>query len=144
MVHRGLRFQDDAFVVADVVGLSIEELWGASERPETAEVVFLKVSGLPWQRFFLDAGLGFWGEYPDDETFDAHQDIPRIDYGRLFGIVGRRLLRAECVAVGPARLARIVLVVESDGRVELRLIEPASIDSNAELVHVGAPSPGAG
>lgn len=144
MDYRGRRFQDNVFSVPDVAGLPIEELWASSEEPGRVEKVFLKLAGLPWQSFFLDAGLGFWGEYSDDVTFDGYEDVPRTDYGRLFGIVGQRLRLAECVALGPERAPRIVLDLESGGRVELRWMTPGQIESDSELVFVQDSVTGAG
>ncbi len=136
---RGRIHQSDAFRVVEVTGLTIEALWSASERTENVEMVFLKLRGLPWQRFCLCVGLGIWEEWSDAETFEYYDGVPLTDYGLQYGVIGHRLHRAECIPSESDRAAKIVLDIESCGRLELRPIAPHDGDPDATFVRVETP-----
>ena len=138
MEPRGCRFQERSFTVGDLVGRRIEELWVSPATPAHAEMVFLKLAGLPWQRFYLEAGLGFWDEYSEVATFEDYAGMTRTDVGQRFDIVGKRVERAECLADRPHHASRVVLELEA-GRVELRLVAPTDFESDAELVYIPNP-----
>src|ERR1043166_2542348 len=94
---RGGMFQDECWVYNDLEGCTGEGLLVTPEIDGSSpNVVFLKPSGRPWQRFFLDAGLGFWGEYEDAEVLSELEDPPPIDYGQRLGLLGRVLGSVRC------------------------------------------------
>ncbi|HYH09558.1 MAG TPA: hypothetical protein VEK11_21095 [Thermoanaerobaculia bacterium] len=98
-------FQDDAWRTGHLDGCSVEKLVGDDA------LVFLKPRDRAWQRFYLDAGLGFWQETEEPE------DQPRVDFGARFGVVGQRIGRIRCEP-GPRIRVEIgegELVLDGDG-----------------------------
>jgi hypothetical protein len=60
-------FQHDEFVFSDLEGTTLERLLLYVDPEGVPWIAFIKATGVHWQRFFLDAGHGFWGEFDDDE-----------------------------------------------------------------------------
>jgi hypothetical protein len=85
---RGRLFQDEAWVFRDLVGCTVERFVASLNDAGAAPLIFfLKPSGGFWQRFFFDAGLGFWSEAGDEEVAAELEGEPAVDYGERFGIV---------------------------------------------------------
>lgn len=132
---RGRVFQDATFEVAELRGRTLERLLGATSRPagdDRPEMMFLRADGGPWQRFFLDAGIGFWEEWSEADAFRDYADLRRVDYGARFRVIGERILRVSCSSEGPGQPARIVLEVSS-GEIELRRGDPDDPECSSEL-----------
>src|SRR5215216_4387154 len=67
MEYPGRIHQDYDFDVAGLEGCRVEELSGIVDIPDPDNIpifINLKVTGHSWQRFFVDAGIGFWEEWP--------------------------------------------------------------------------------
>ena len=110
MDPRGRMFQDVSFEVVELRNRKLEQLVGytCEVRDKSSEAMFLKVPGKHWQRFFLDAGLGFWEEWSEGEVFQDYEGLRRIDYGSMFGLAGELIEEAICTAHGRGRLPRFV------------------------------------
>lgn len=96
---RGGLFQDDVWIFREIIGCSLERFVGYLDEPGGDPLVFfLKPSAGFWQRFYLDAGLGFWGEYGDEEVAEELEDEEEsvVDYGERLGIVGESLGMVRC------------------------------------------------
>ena len=94
---RGWIFQDQEFVFGELEGSTLERLLGHVDGETGAPlIVFLKTTGHMWQRFFLDAGLGFWGEYSEHDVAGELEEDAAIDYGHRFGVVGQCVGQARC------------------------------------------------
>lgn len=132
---RGRLFQGLAFEVTDLRGRTVESLLGSTslpDRDDCPEMMFLKVRGRPWQRFFLDAGIGFWEEWSEADAFRDYEDLRTVDYGARFQVLGDRILRVSCRPETPAEPARIVVALGS-GEIQLRRVDPADPTSDSEL-----------
>jgi hypothetical protein len=94
---RGRLFQDEAWSFGDLYGSTLERLLvHVDEATGSPSVVFLRASGHFWQRFFLDAGLGFWGEYEDLEIDTELEESSLVDYGHKLELIGQRLGHVQC------------------------------------------------
>lgn len=132
---RGRRFQDEAFEVSDLRGRRLEHLFGCTSQPELddrPEMMFLKARGGLWQRFFLDAGIGFWEEWSESDAFRDYAHLRRVDYGARFRVIGDQVLRVSCYCEAPGEPARIVLVLTS-GEIRLRRVDSGDPESDSEL-----------
>lgn len=130
-------FQEETFEVKGLENRVVEQLFVYTDCPEregAAELVFLKPSARPWQKIFLDAGIGFWEEW-DEPVFEAYEDAERIDYGARLGLIGARILAAAAVYDGPERGSRIVIQLSS-GRLELRPTPAQELDADSEVIFV--------
>lgn len=105
---RGRMFQSADFSVEDVAGRQLEGLRGVLDDDEERDAepcsdvldegpfcFLFRVAGLPWQRFFFDAGVGFWEEW-DEQTLDGELASPSVDYARLHDLSGRIVRGAVC------------------------------------------------
>jgi hypothetical protein len=114
---RGRMFQDEAFHVDDLAGAVVERLLGLVTDPERGPFLFLlKLRDRPWQRFYLDLGIGFWEEWADDVIDDDLSDTEQVDFGANLQLAGATVQSVVCEA-GP-RLALTlscgVFVIESE------------------------------
>jgi len=135
-------FHEETFEVTGLENRVVEQLLVYTDYPErdgAAEVVFLKPSARPWQKIFLDAGLGFWEEW-EEPVFEAYEDVPCVDYGARLGLIGARIVGAAGVCDGPGG-SRIVIQLAS-GRLELRPTQPVDLESDSEVIYVSEDRPG--
>ena len=136
MEARGRLHQDDTFEVADVAGGIVEQLLGFTdtERDDQPEKMFLKIRGQrPWQTYFLDAGLGFWEEWDEEDAFDAYRgDSREIDYGHRFGLIGATIVEARCAVVEPKETTSIAVVFDR-GALRMSYARPNDLDADVIL-----------
>jgi len=60
-------------------------------------IVVLKLKELPfYQKFFLDAGIGFWEEWNKEDTFYDFDDCERIDLAKEFDLINKRVISIMC------------------------------------------------
>ena len=97
---RGRIENDSDFDMRECVGRAIESLVAyrcEGETPESVDVVGVLFHGAPyWHRFFLDAGIGFWEEWPAAQVFSDFDDCQRLDMTRRWPISGARVIDAVC------------------------------------------------
>jgi hypothetical protein len=122
---RGLRFQNDAFTVDDLPGRRLDRLVALEN--DDCWIVLLKPAGLPWQRFFLDAGLGFWGEWNDADVADDLDGSDLVDLGSRFSVVGSTILGASC---SPEPCIKLAL---SAGSLILEQVDPKDLGSTSSV-----------
>lgn len=121
---RGGLFQDEAWVSRELVGCPLERFLGLLDEPGGEPLVFfLEPGGVHWQRFYLDAGLGFWGEVGDREVAEELEGEAVIDWGERFGIAGEAIGVVKCEP-GP----RLRIEVGS-GEIVLETTDPADLDA---------------
>lgn len=125
-------FQDSSFVVAHLEGREVEALLGVVEGQDDLKpiLMLLKPEGRPWQKLFLDAGLGFWQQWPDLDLSEYDDDgtYRRVDYMDLFSLHPATIREIECEPVGEDLASRILIRLTS-GELELRPEDPAVLDS---------------
>ena len=112
-------YQDDHFTVGDVEGHRLEKLLAAEN--DGRWILFLKPKDLPWQRFYTDAGLGFWREWSETEIADELDEPDLVDLGPHFGVVGAEILAAHCTSEPRIEVALSVgsIVLEPENAREL-------------------------
>lgn len=133
---RGRLFQDARFEVTELRGDIVEWLLGFTSQAEDddlPEVMLLKPRHGHWQRFFLDAGVGFWEERTEGDAFEDCSELRRVDYGARFRVIGDRIRSVHCHPVTSGWASRIALELAS-GVLLLRLVDPANPDSGCEVV----------
>jgi hypothetical protein len=93
-------------------------------------MLFLRVSddGI-WHRMFLDAGIEFWGTLPEEDAFDAYEEHRRIDEAERWGLVGERIVTAECVDAGQSEFR----IGFAHGALVFRYVDRNSMDSDTML-----------
>ncbi|MEA2602512.1 MAG: hypothetical protein QOF89_3504 [Acidobacteriota bacterium] len=126
---QGFLFQEEEFQLDELEGCTLERLVGHSAaKDESPHAIFLKATNRHWQRFYLDAGLGFWDEESDDEALEELAGEPAIDYGLRFGIVGARIGMIQC---DPCPRITIAL---SSGVLTLEAREPMNLESSSRIL----------
>ena len=135
-----MMFQGGDFSVADVAGRVLEKLLGifydleeeggTSGRPDC---FLLKVRGLPWQRFFFDAGIVFWGEY-ELEELEEDLESRSIDYVQTYLLDGRTVESAVCEDREDLPGTLNVTISLDDGTDFVAyVVDPADLDSEVDI-----------
>ncbi len=94
----GRIYQNKDFDVAGFTGEKIEEILGVVDHSEADNhpmVINLRTENQPWQRYFLDAGIGFWenwGELVDKED----EDNRFVNYGEIFQLKRKVIQFIKC------------------------------------------------
>ena len=81
--------QDLNFCVSYINGQKIEKLFGIVSKTEAEDepiIVHLKLEKLKWQRFFLDAFIGFW-EVSNKYIDELDSDTKIVDYAEKYNLV---------------------------------------------------------
>jgi hypothetical protein len=135
MSPKGRLYQDANFVVTDLDGFLIEHLVGTvySKRPSPDDepiVIYLKAQNQAWQRFFLDAWIGFWEDCGEDVIAEEEKDdeIRFVDYAAMFEIRGKKIISIACIN------SQICIAIEKTGTVVLALVEPEKDDNKSKVV----------
>lgn len=124
--------QDRNFKISYINGQKIEQLIGLVSKEDHDEeliMVNVKLEGLEWQRFFLDAFIGFW-EVSCNYVDDSDEDIKSVDYLEKYELGGKSVMSAECVN------GEIVLVISDGSRLALVLKNSTVCDTDSKLVLV--------
>lgn len=128
--------QDENFIVNGFSGKKIEYLTALEsvENPGSPVIIFLKAEDNNLQRFFLDAGRGFWEEA---ETMEDENEAGFIgvDYAQKFDIQNEKINSIVCEKV--QNNSRIVITLENKALIVLRYKKDEIIDSDCELVKIG-------
>jgi hypothetical protein len=67
------------------------------DQPNGIDVVVLKIEGSDlYQRFFLDAGIGFWEEWCREEAIEDYEDCQTIDLYSKYFLAGKSVAIIEC------------------------------------------------
>jgi hypothetical protein len=138
---RGRLYQDDEFQVDDLVGETLERIVGyVTRESREPEMLLLKPRGRHWQRCFIDAGLGFWAEWSEDDAFSAYHDEPAlqmVDFGTELMINGSPIIEVSCCTELDGR-ARIT-VRTTKGDIFLRALDPKDLESPVEIGFAARP-----
>lgn len=129
--------QDENFIVNGFSGKQLEQLIGLEliEEPGIPFIVFIKAEDNRLQRFFLDAGIGFW-EYAESMEDEEEEVFVFVDYIQKFNIKNRKISNIYCEK--QHNVSQIVLVLEDSQKFLLRYKNPEIVDSECELVLVKA------
>lgn len=129
--------QDESFIVSGFSGKQLEQLIGLEwiEEPGHPIIVFIKAEDNRLQRFFLDAGIGFW-EYAESMEDEEEEGFVFVDYIQKLNIKNGKISSIYCEK--QYIFSQIVLVLEDNPKIILRYKNPEIADSECELVLVKA------
>jgi hypothetical protein len=129
----GRMFQDQNFDVHGLEHCKIERLIGlvSQDRPEDRPIVVnLKVEGVSWQRFFLDAGIAFWEDWGKLIDEEEDEDTFFVDYGDRFALQGERISSIQC------RNSCIMLILQSHREIRLIGVDVSDLNAESQIVCV--------
>lgn len=124
----GRIHQDDHFDVAGFDGETLECLVGIGDKDDPDDhpiLIYLKTTNKTWQKFFLDAYLGFWEDWGDIEQEDGGKSI---DYGAMFTLTGKTIKNIKC------RDRKIVIEFANGDQFILKHINREDDDTECEVV----------
>jgi len=90
---------DHSFVCPELSGKKIESMVGHYEgnQPNGIDMVVLKIEGKDlYQRFFLDAGMGFWEEWSKEEATEDYEECQGIDLSSKYFLSGKSIVTIDC------------------------------------------------
>lgn len=133
--------QDVAWLMPELAGRRVEALVGVVHRDDADVlpiVVNMQLDDGLWHRFFLDAGLAFWEQWPEfaDEEPEG-DDVRYVNYGQQHSLVGETLRSVEARPSKPADLAELTLRFDSGRVLRLSFCDAADMGSPT-CVHLGA------
>lgn len=125
--------QDENFIVNGFSGKQLEQLIGLEliEEPGNPIIVYIKAEGNRLQRFFLDAGIGFW-EYAESMEDEKEEGFVFVDYVHKLNIKDRKISNIYCEK--QHNVSQIVLVLEDNQKLILRYKNVRIFDAERELV----------
>lgn len=126
------------FELDELCGKSIQDLVGCTESDNDCaiEMLFLRISedGI-WHRLFLDAGIGFWETWTEEEAFSEYTDHRRIDFADHWGLGGVTILTAECFGTDLAEPGLSDFRIElTSGTLTFRYADVNDMESDTILV----------
>lgn len=125
----GRIHQDDNFDVKGFEGEIIEELFGIADKNDSDNkpiLIYIKVTNLTWQQYFLDAILAFWEDWGVIE-FDEDYD-KLVDYGEIFKLKGQAVKEIKC------RNCKISIVLANGDQFILQHIYSNDENSDCEVI----------
>ena len=89
----------ERFNCTELTGLTVENCYGLYAADDPQELIFLIIKlreQTLWQRFFLDAGIGFWEVWDEATVTDDMADHVVVDIGQQYALPGREVSRIVC------------------------------------------------
>lgn len=128
---RGRIYQDDNFVVSEFSDVILEGLVGMEDE-DSGEVVivYIKIKGKNWHRFFLDVGYGFWENWEEveiDKDEWAEDGVLYIDYIEKYNIRNKSIDSVFC------KNDKITIQFKNKEQFVLQTITPGDMDSGSEI-----------
>lgn len=88
-----------SFQCESLAGMQVEKFVGFydGDKPNGISMLALKLKGRElWQRFFLDAGIGFWEEWDEINTFCDWDDIKPVDLVKQYSLFNQPVKLISC------------------------------------------------
>lgn len=128
-------YQDENFIVNGFSGKKLEQLIGFEwvKNPGNPIIVYLKAEGNDLQRFFLDAGIGFW-ETASTMEDENEEGFIGIDYAQKFNIRDAKISKIYCEK--KQNSSQMVLVMDNNQQLILRYKNAKIVDSECEFIKV--------
>nr|WP_315238752.1 hypothetical protein [uncultured Flavobacterium sp.] len=127
------------FVVEGFENYMIDKIL-VCENLKTKSVIFvyLKNYGKNWQKYFLDAGVGFWEEtetinYSDLGDVEDDENFIFKDYSNKFDIKDNEISKIFCEQ--NEKNSQIVIELKNRKKIILRCINSEVFDSECEIVY---------
>ena len=90
---------DSAFICHDLSGLTVEAFYGIYSIEDSSELILVLIKLREkklWQRFFLDAFIGFWEEWEEAVISEDLEDDLVIDLGEQHDLLGSQVNSIVC------------------------------------------------
>jgi hypothetical protein len=90
---------DHSFTCDSLKDMIVERFFAFYEEgnPDNIYMIVLKLQEKKlWQRFFLDAGIGFWEEGDEESLIQDFEDDPVIELDETYKITGKLLHSIDC------------------------------------------------
>lgn len=133
MFHFLRNFEMEGFV-----NLKIEKII-VCKNLKTKDIVFvyLKVKNRNWQKYFLDAGAGFWEDteksnYTDLDDIEDDENFEFKDYTKKLDVEEKVINKIYCEPNDEN--CRIIIELENSKNIILRSINSNILDSENEIV----------
>lgn len=99
--------------------------------------VYLKIYEKNWQKYFLDAGAGFWEDtetinYLDLENIEDDEDFILKDYSNKFNIKNKEISKIYCEP--NEENCQIIIQLKNSRKILLRCRNSKIFDSECEIV----------
>lgn len=128
---KGRIYQDDNFVVSDFSDVILEGLVGMEDEDDGEPlIIFIKIKGKNWYRFFLDVGLGFWENWEEvelDKDEWAADGAVYVDYIEKYNIIDKLIDTVFC------KDEKITIQFKTKEQFVLQTITPGDIDSGSKI-----------
>jgi hypothetical protein len=128
---RGRIYQDDNFVVSNFADVVLEGLVGMEDEEDGEPViVFIKIKGKNWYRFFLDVGYGFWENWEEEEIDKeewAEDGVVYVDYIEKYNIKNKSIDSVFC------KDDKITIQFKTKEQFVLQTITPGDMDSGSKI-----------
>lgn len=128
-------YADEQFVVSEVVGLTVADLFGFTDARDDChpeKVILATVDGRCFG-FYLSAFLGHWDVIDSvayEELLRDYADLRRVDYVAKFGLRGSKINGVECSRTTTGTRMRIALDI---GRLVLRTLYREDPHSESQI-----------
>lgn len=102
------------------------------DEPNGMSMVAMKLKGKElWQRFFLDAAIGFWEEWDEFNTFVDWEDIKPIDLAKHYSLVNQSIKNIICD--GSHEVFSSIMFEIGETRLQLKYMDTTDIESETIL-----------
>ncbi|QKI89051.1 hypothetical protein [Thiomicrorhabdus xiamenensis] len=96
----GKRITNDHSFDCEVLANNTVEYFSAFYTDQSRSDVLMLVLKLKeialYQRFFLDAALGFWEEWDEEDNFYDLEDLEHVDLANELNLLGKKVLSIAC------------------------------------------------
>ncbi len=132
---RGRLFQDAEFVFDEFNGLKIERLIICQNtKTEEPILIYLKVENRNWHQYFLDAGIGCWGNWDELDAMEDDEHYTYIDATEKLNLKGKQILKIECSK--DFANAKISIELENGEQLILKCVHPKVFDADCEFIKI--------
>lgn len=128
---------DHCFECNALATQKVESFFGYYEGHESdgIDMLILKLKENDmYQRFFLDAGLGFWEEWDKEGTFLDYEDLKPVDLAAKYNLEGKEVISISCLG-SFNELSSFIFEIGKE-KLKLSYIEPESLDSDTILTRL--------
>jgi hypothetical protein len=125
------------FELDELVGRTLLEIAGCADGEDDVaiQMLFIRIAEDDlWHRLFLQAGIGFWEKWTEEEAFEDFLDLRRVDFTERFGLSGAKIVAAECIGTDWDDAELSVFRLRFDhGELTFRFVDPGDEDSSTVL-----------
>jgi hypothetical protein len=126
-----------SFQCDSIAGMEVERFVGFhdGDEPNGITLLAIKLKGKKlWQCFFLDAGLGFWQEQDEFNTFVDWEDSQSIDLAKCYSLTNQSIKNITCNGSGEV-FSSIIFEI-GNNKLLLKYMDTTDIDSETFLEKV--------